>query len=351
MAGILFSQLDKSLQVRRCTIPQHVSVAKNPDEETDEQIMESQRKFLQLPLPLRDKLSSSETGEKIRSIGEKYNLQLLQIASIARVVRNYYFDEIELDDFPQILSKEISLDSNTAEEISQIVIQKIIKDQSQEKEYQASHESINISETLQEYPEVGEQLITSRHIRLKIFPEPVRPSIKNWLSDYTFGLGYETHDSMTRGNYLFKSENGRNLSQEDREKLSLILKSYDENIPLVIDTVAKQVLFPETTKKEEKKSEIVVTTESNGPEPITISEPEIREPVAKAETENKKEPAFETNNIQFSSPQVFANEKKAEEPKIIQPIRISPASRESSDRYSQKEKDIPGNIVNLKERS
>lgn len=350
MTKILFSQLDGSLQISRCTIPQHVSVTKNPDEETYDQIVERQSRFLQLPIPLKDKLSSLETGDKIQKIGEKYNLQLLQLADIARAIRSYYFKEIKLEDFPQILSREIGLDLNTAGEISQIVIREIIKDRSQEKEYQTSHESIGISETLQKYPEVGEQIITSQHIRLKIFPEPVRSSIKNWLSDYTFGLGYESHDSMTRGNYLFKSENGKGLSQEDREKLSLILKSYDENVPLTIDTAIKQVLFPETQIKKENKPEIVTPTEPSNPEPIAISKPDTQEPNVITGSEEEKEPTLEANNIQFSSPQVFANEKKVEKPRISQPIRISPSSRESFDRYSQKERENLGNIVDLKGR-
>lgn len=350
MKKILFSQLNEHLQIIRCTVPQHVSASKNPDEETNEQVIKMQNAFLKLPPSIKDKLASLETGEKIQQIGERHNLQLLQIASIARAVRSYYFNEINLDDFPQIFSKEMGLDQNIAEEISKSVIQKIIKDQTQEKEYQESHESNNISEALEKYPEIGEQIITSQHIRLKIFPEPVRPSIKNWLSDYTFGLGYKAHDSMTRGNYLFKSENGKGLSQEDREKVSLILKSYDENVPLAIDTTAKQVLFPETQTKEEKKPEIVTVIKPSNPEPVAISKPEIQEPPVITESEEEKEPTLETNNIQFSSPQVFANEKKVEDTKISRPIYISPASRESSDGYPQKEKDTPGNIVDLKGR-
>ena len=126
--------------------------------------------------------------------------------------------------------------------------------------------------------------------------------------------------------------------------------SYDENVPLTIDTTAKQVLFPEAHIKKEKELEIVTTAEPSNPEPAAISKPEIQDPAVITELEEEEKPTLEANNIQFSSPQVFANEKKIEAPKISQPIRISPSSRESFDRYSQKEKDTPGNIVDLKGR-
>lgn len=101
------------------------------------------------------------------------------------------------------------------------------------------------SDSLKDYPELGEQVITSDKIKIKYFNDFVRPSIKNWLSDYTANLGYYNHTSMERGNYLFQSENTKNLGFEDRQRLSLILKSFDEGTPLTIDVNAKQILFSE----------------------------------------------------------------------------------------------------------
>ena len=47
----------------------------------------------------------------------------------------------------------------------------------------------SFSEALEKYAKFGEQPVTLNKIRLRIFPEPVRPSIKNWISDYRDNLG------------------------------------------------------------------------------------------------------------------------------------------------------------------
>jgi hypothetical protein len=103
--------------------------------------------------------------------------------------------------------------------------------------------SLPVADALKTYPEISDQLITQNSIRVKYFNDPVRPSIKNWLSDYTANLGYDRHNSMERGNYLFQSENTKNLGYEDRQKLSQILKSFDEKTVLQINTNTKQIIF------------------------------------------------------------------------------------------------------------
>lgn len=100
------------------------------------------------------------------------------------------------------------------------------------------------NEALGTYHELGEQIITPYRLNLKSFPEPVRPSIKNWITDYTFNVGYDHHDNMVRGDYMFKNPNAKNLSPEDREKLSYILRVFDENAIVTVNTATKQIIFP-----------------------------------------------------------------------------------------------------------
>ena len=104
-------------------------------------------------------------------------------------------------------------------------------------------EKLQLKEALRQYPKIGEQTISSAPLNIKIFDRPVRPSIRNWLYDYTSQLGQEPHDSMQRTNFLFRSENTKNLSSTEREKLGIILKSFDENTPLPIDTENNEVVF------------------------------------------------------------------------------------------------------------
>lgn len=105
--------------------------------------------------------------------------------------------------------------------------------------------SLFFHEALKRYPEFGEQIITPYHIKIQSFSQPVRPSIKNWISDYTSYYGYTNHNQMTRGDYLFKNENAKILPVRDKEKLSYILKAFDENETIKTDSDSKQVIFPE----------------------------------------------------------------------------------------------------------
>ena len=97
---------------------------------------------------------------------------------------------------------------------------------------------------LQKYPKVGEQPVTASPIKLRGFPAPARPSIKNWITDYRENLGAGRHGVVERGNYLFHSENAKRLSSGERQKLAWILKSLEEDAPLEIDTSSEIIIFP-----------------------------------------------------------------------------------------------------------
>ena len=239
-----FQQWDQKSQLRACTIPQHVSSTKNPDDENTNQIISHQEKYLSLLPSIREKLSSAETGKEIQLIGKQYGLGMFQMADISRAVRSYYFKEMSIENLPKTLSMEMNIDISIAQEISTLIIRKIINDTSQEEHFQSQLEKLSLSEAIRKYPAVGEQLITGSRISLKSFPEPVRPSVKNWLSDYTFNMGFDPHDSATRGIYLFQNKNTRGLSGEDQRKLGFILRAFDTNEDLEINTTLKQIIFP-----------------------------------------------------------------------------------------------------------
>ncbi len=107
--------------------------------------------------------------------------------------------------------------------------------------------SISLSQALEKYKAMGEQLVTSSPIKLKIFPSPVRPSIKNWIADYQQNLGAGRHGMMERGNFLYHSENTKRLTADERQKLAIILKSLDEEEPLDIDAERQEIVFQPTT--------------------------------------------------------------------------------------------------------
>jgi len=104
--------------------------------------------------------------------------------------------------------------------------------------------SLPLLQVLSKYENLGNQLITNDRIRVKSQQEPVRPSLLYWLKYYRDELGIGQHNSVERGDFLFRSENGRKLSPEERERVNLILKSIEENLPLSIDTESQEIIFP-----------------------------------------------------------------------------------------------------------
>ncbi|MFH1781033.1 MAG: hypothetical protein ABH835_00215, partial [Patescibacteria group bacterium] len=185
-------------------------------DESSALILDKWAKLNTLPETSKDKLTSRKTAEALRKISIIFNLSQKQSSLVAISIRNYYFGELKLEDMPAVLAKEIPIDMAKAQEISRMVIQKIINDNSVEQASQAKLVQITVAEAIKNYPEVGEQLITSEKIVLKNFPDPVRPCLKNWLADFTFTLGRDKHTAMDRGIYLFQSANGKRLNSQDR---------------------------------------------------------------------------------------------------------------------------------------
>lgn len=232
---------------------------------------------------------------------------------------------------------------------------------------QSAIEKIAIRSALEKFPKLGEQLITSNHIKLKSFPEPVRPSINNWLSDYTFSLGFESHSAMDRGTYLFRNENAKVLNSTDREKISHILKAYDENSLVDVNVNTKQIIFSrhETRISEQGSVNNEQRTIINDQQ-ARVNTPQFQAPrgnisevynAIKQSNQPKdifKEERMATENrnagnINFSSPQKLPYEKQTIRP-IQQPLpNPSPQPMRISSQNMRKTDVPPGNIVNLKQ--
>lgn len=99
-------------------------------------------------------------------------------------------------------------------------------------------------QALSKYEQLGNQLITQERIKLKSQPESVRPSLLYWIKYYRDELGIGHHSTVERGNFLFRSENGKKLTPEERERVNLVLKSVEENSPVEVDTEQNVVIFP-----------------------------------------------------------------------------------------------------------
>lgn len=101
-----------------------------------------------------------------------------------------------------------------------------------------------IEELIKEFPNVGEQQIGSqKEIILKRMPVPMKPLIKYWLEDYKEKTGYYQHSNLDRVQYVYHDKNTRNMNEEERRQLNLVLKSSDEGMSLPYSTKMKKIDF------------------------------------------------------------------------------------------------------------
>ena len=212
------------------------------EDESPQSLLSKYKIFINLPRKIKYKITSYEISEKIRFIGQKYGFELSRLANISRLIREYYFGEVRLEDFPKEIEKRMGVSLLTAQEISRYIRQEII-DWDPWGEYIAKLPKRTIREIVERYPKIANLEITSRYIEPRNSEDLEDPTIKNWVHDYVSHLGYAQHTQMQRTEYLFHSKNGMNLSSPDREKLGMILKSFDENIPLPIDEENGEIVF------------------------------------------------------------------------------------------------------------
>jgi len=221
------------------TLPMLVSVTRNPKEETKEQYIINHDRFLELDEMTKDKLADVKTAEKIQNIGKINNLDLIQTSDIARAIRKYYFGELKKENIAFEISKASGVSMEQATAIMNAVVSQIIGDTS----FEDRLEKMTLTLALKKYEKLGEQYLSGNPIKLKIFESPVRPSIKNWISDYYENVDARKHDSIERGNYLFHSENARRLTTGERQKVGTMLRALDEDSLVAVDPNRQELIF------------------------------------------------------------------------------------------------------------
>ena len=152
-------------------------------------------------------------------------------------------------------------------------------------------EQITLMQALKLHEKLGEQSITSNPLKLRYFPAPVRSSIKNWITDYHDALGAGKHSTIDRGNYLFHSENGKRLTPAERQKMSLVLKSLDEETMLDIDVDRQAIVFevPKPLPVSENRSSVGASNSSNfsaNANPEEIAQARIRQSLNFSNSQN-----------------------------------------------------------------
>lgn len=214
------------------------------------------KKFYAISPVTQDRITDERMPVKMRELQEKYKLSDDFVGMISFYVRQIFFEELSLPDAETNLKNILVSsgdDGNKASLILEFIQKEILTLKPKPKVEEVSPEEVKpqavtvrlpLLQALSKYEQLGNQLVTRERIKIKSQPDPVRPSLLYWIKYYRDELGIGHHDSVQRGNFLFRSENGRRLSPEERERVNLVLKSVEENMPLEIDTEKSEIVFP-----------------------------------------------------------------------------------------------------------
>jgi len=101
----------------------------------------------------------------------------------------------------------------------------------------------DIEDLIRKFPKVADQLISEQSIQLLFNGEWVKPVVSNWLADYRAYAGAGNHEINERSDFLMRSPNVQKLNVSERERLALLLRSYDEQYPLPFSVARQEILF------------------------------------------------------------------------------------------------------------
>jgi len=296
-------------------------------------------KVEQLPQPVKKVLLSNEIAEITFGINTSYGLNSEQQGKVAQITGQIFVKEIPMEKFLEALRENINLPQEILAGVATSLAKEIFlplknhfgnlellinqwqakasspkyKKQSlnlpkaaikKEEEVVAKPQTgiikKDIRSILNEFPEIGRQLIGAQPIKVADFEAPVHPSVKNWLKDYIQQKGAGYHSTMERSDYLYRNPHAQKLDGEDKRKLNQILKSYDENAPLSISLEGKEILFEEEASQKPVQPSPVGPLSPSPLEPVE-TEPSRRdiyqEPIEEEPRPGQVEPRIEGNVV------------------------------------------------------
>lgn len=246
------------------------------------------RKFKTLPPYVQDWMAEHSSDINGR-IAEKYKLSPAQTGKMVSIIADTIVGLIKLENFREKLRQSLpNLDEKTLNKLAlDIIIERFypIRDYLEEVEVlveklggsvpketplysetfrnqspemsqdsynsQTEKEVIyeNIPALLEKYPSIENQFITSKPIQLKGQENPVAATLANWVEDYKIRCGAPPHSGLERADYLFKSDNTKDLDNTERAILGGVLKAYDEGGVIPIDANSGKLILSEIFKQ------------------------------------------------------------------------------------------------------
>lgn len=276
--------------------PMLVSMRGTAEDLSNEEYTSVWKRYLALDKSQRDIITSHELSEKLREWEKRFQLQSNGIGYVSLIIRKMFFEELDVNSAVAAIQLEFSNTKSGDPAHAKAIIEAIQREvftikpapepEILDEVFVASRPTaktvkLPLLKAMSEYKHLSEQMLTEEKIKLKGSTEPVRPSLGNWLKSYREELGIGFHETAQRGGFLFQSQNGKCLSNEERARLNLILKSVEENFPLDIDTEHQTIVFPQsgdasmelTQVKTRPIAPIILPRSGIAPAPTALSQP------------------------------------------------------------------------------
>ena len=235
--------------------------------DTPEEVMQRWDFFNALSEEEKDRMLAQSVPSVLKDIAERCSLSDEDAACLTRLVRDLFFKVVSEDKIEIELQNRIpKLVDAQLRDVAKLIMRNILTTDV-EQIRKAANNAVNLSvaSALVQFPNVAEQVISSMPLKLRISPNPVKPSVKNWIADYREQMGMGKHGTFDRGNFLFHGENSKRLTSVERQKLSAILKSLDDETPLSINPDKQEIIF-ENLQTDERMSQVVAPVEAK-PQP------------------------------------------------------------------------------------
>ncbi len=225
--------------------PAMASVHWSMDDDTNGDLLKWFEKYNKLPVDVKLGLDSDEVSKIIFSLAEKFDLLTEEkLGEISRIVRDVYVDLLseklirsrvvknlklskeQLDDFLRALAGVVTFVGTVGKEISEKFF-----------------ELMTLDEALEKYPKINDQPVVNGDIFDKKENRYVLASVRNFLNDYIHMAGAHKHSNLERAKYISESSNVKLLDEEEKERVRLLCRAYDEGIRLVVDKKSKQIVW------------------------------------------------------------------------------------------------------------
>lgn len=274
-----------------------------PDvDETEEQWFSRWKKYDMLSSVAKDHLADLRGMEVIKSVASRANLKLEQAAFLARAVRLYYFGELEVEKFADYIAENTGVAPMAAQGMARVLAEQIIK-----KPVQDTKERMSLRTALDRFVAIKNQVITQSRVMVAGARSDAPGTVERWITDYHLAIGQGRHTAIERGNYLFHNRNTKDLPAADRQRVAMVLKSFDEDMPMVVDVATKELVFPKPQAVPQREG-VSMPSATQRPQPVR---PQAQKPAIKKDgimhSEHARPVSMQQARRQNGQPMGYAN--------------------------------------------